>query len=322
MPFTDGHRALRALLMSSLAMAGSASAIIVGGVNGDGANNAGEAGLQAILQNSALPAFPYFGNMLRYSDASGIYLGYNSNTMEGWVLSAEHITEGTGIKIGGYTYSFIDPQPSDSNVNGTRIVSSSVNTDLMLYKFSVTGSNPIPALPKVEIIDSAPSIGSLLIMAGRGMRSGAGTVSEDVTAPYSWGTPGTSDTVPMRWGFNQVEFNHTDAAGAKYFVTDFDAPGFGTGIDGQAALGDSGGGAFIYDQGSWKLGGVAYAVSDGPLDVDTLYNPTGFGDYTLYTNVFTYRSEIISLTGTLVPEPSSIILGGFGVLAVTMRRRR
>lgn len=303
-------------------MTGPASAIIVGGSSGDGTNNAGEAGLQAILQNDALPVFPYFGNMLRYSDASGIYLGYNANTMEGWVLSAEHITEGTGVKIGGYTYSFIDPQPANSNVNGTRIVSSSVNTDLILYKFSVTGSNPVPSLPKVEIIDSAPEVGSLLIMAGRGMRLGAGTGSEDVTAPYSWGTPGTSDTVPMRWGFNQVEFGYTDPAGAKYLVTDFDAPGLGTGIDGQAALGDSGGGAFIFNQGSWKLGGVTYATADGPLDADALANPAGYGDYTFFTNVYAYRSEITALTGTLVPEPSSMLLGGFGVLALALRRKR
>ncbi len=302
-------------------MAGPASAIIVGGSSGDGTNNAGEAGLQTVLQNSALPVFPYFGNMLRYSDASGIYLGYNANTMEGWVLSAEHITEGTGVKIGGYTYSFIDPQPANSNVNGTRIVSSSVNTDLILYKFSVTGSNPVPSLPKVEIIDSAPEVGSLLIMAGRGMRLGAGTGSEDVTAPYSWGTPGTSDTVPMRWGFNQVEFGYTDPAGAKYLVTDFDAPGLGTGIDGQAALGDSGGGAFIFNQGSWKLGGVTYATADGP-DADALANPAGYGDYTFFTNVYAYRSEITALTGTLVPEPSSMLLGGFGVLALALRRKR
>lgn len=302
-------------------MSGPASAIIVGGSNGNGTNNAGEAGLQVVLSNSALPVFPYFGNMLRYSNASGIYLGYNANTMEGWVLSAEHITETTGIKIGGHTYSFIDPLPTNSNVNGTRIVSSSVNTDLMLYKFSVTGSNPIPALPKVDIIESAPEVGSLLIMAGRGMRLGAGTGSEDVTAPYSWGTPGTSDEVPMRWGFNQVEPGYTDLAGAKYLITDFDAPGIGSGIDGQAALGDSGGGAFILNQGSWKLGGVVYATADGS-DLDSLSNPAGYGDYTLFTDVYAYRSEITALTGTLVPEPSSMLLGGFGVLALALRRKR
>jgi hypothetical protein len=302
-------------------MSGPASAIIVGGSNGNGTNNAGEAGLQVVLSNSALPVFPYFGNMLRYSNASGIYLGYNANTMEGWVLSAEHITETTGIKIGGHTYSFIDPLPTNSNVNGTRIVSSSVNTDLMLYKFSVTGSNPIPALPKVDIIESAPEVGSLLIMAGRGMRLGAGTGSEDVTAPYSWGTPGTSDEVPMRWGFNQVDSGYTDLAGAKYLITDFDAPGIGSGIDGQAALGDSGGGAFILNQGSWKLGGVVYATADGS-DLDSLSNPAGYGDYTLFTDVYAYRSEITALTGTLVPEPSSMLLGGFGVLALALRRKR
>lgn len=321
MIFFDGQGVLRALLISSLTIASPASAIIVGGESGNGTNNASDANLQAVLANSSLPAFPYWGNMLRYSDASGIYLGYNASTMEGWVLSAEHITETTGIKIGGHTYSFIDPQPSNSNLNGTRIVSSGVNTDLILYKFSVTGSNPIPALPKVEIIDSTPTLGSLLIMAGRGMRSGAGTGAEDVTAPYSWGTPGTSDEVPMRWGFNQVEFGYTDPNGAKYLITDFDAPGAGTGIDGQAALGDSGGAAFIFNQGTWKLGGVAYATADGP-DADTVVNPAGYGDYTLFSDVFAYRSEISALTGTLVPEPSSMLLGGFGVLALALRRKR
>lgn len=311
----------RVLLISSLAMAGSASAVIVGGINGNGINNASEAGLQSVLASSSLPAFPYWGNMLRYSDASGIYLGYNATTMEGWVLSAEHITETTGITIGGHSYSFIDPQPANSNVNGTRIVSSGVNTDLILYKFSVNGGNPIPSLPTVKISDSAPSVGSLMIMAGRGMRLGAGTGSEDTTAPYSWGTPGTSDAVPMRWGFNHMEFTHTDAGGAKYLITDFDAPGFGTGIDGQAALGDSGGGAFILRNGEWRLGGVAYATADGP-DADALSNPAGFGDYTLYTDVYAYRSEIIALTGTLVPEPSSMLLGSFGVLALALRRKR
>ena len=321
MHISDGQGALRALLIASLAMAGSASAIIVGGVNGNGTNNAGEAGLQTVLTSSALPAFPYWGNMLRYSDASGIYLGYNATTMEGWVLSAEHITETASITIGGHSYSFIDPQPANSNVNGTRIVSSGVNTDLMLYKFSVNGGNPIPSLPTVKISDSAPSVGSLMIMAGRGMRLGAGTSSEDLTAPYSWGTPGTSDAVPMRWGFNHMEFTHIDAAGAKYLITDFDAPGFGTGIDGQAALGDSGGGAFILRNGEWRLGGVAYATLDGS-DADALSNPAGFGDYTLFTDVYAYRSEITALTGTLVPEPSSMLLGGFGVLALALRRKR
>lgn len=311
----------RVLLISSLAMAGSASAVIVGGINGNGINNASEAGLQSVLASSSLPAFPYWGNMLRYSDASGIYLGYNATTMEGWVLSAEHITETTGITIGGHSYSFIDPQPANSNVNGTRIVSSGVNTDLILYKFSVNGGNPIPSLPTVKISDSAPSVGSLMIMAGRGMRLGAGTGSEDTTAPYSWGTPGTSDAVPMRWGFNHMEFTHTDAGGAKYLITDFDAPGFGTGIDGQAALGDSGGGAFILRNGEWRLGGVAYATADGP-DADALSNPAGFGDYTLYTDVYAYRSEITALTGTLVPEPSSMLLGSFGVITLALRRKR
>jgi hypothetical protein len=69
------------------------------------------------------------------------------------------------------------------------------------------------------------------------------------------------------------------------------------------------------------LGGVAYATSDGS-DADALTNPAGYGDYTLFTDVYAYRSEITALTGTLVPEPSSMLLGGFGVIALALRRKR
>jgi hypothetical protein len=314
--------------LSALAVASSlgfmiqpACAVIVGGTNGDGLNNAGESTLQGYLSSVSDPAFPYWGNLIRYSDASGIYLGYNPVTMQGWVLSANHITETTSITVSGHNYAIIDPNPGDPNQNGTRVVAGSINTDLVLYKFSVGGGNPVPPLPTVPISGNAASVNELLVMAGRGMRSGAGTISENTVLPYAWGTPGTSDTVPFRWGSNVVEaINLTDGAGAYYFATDFDSPGTGTAFDGQAALGDSGGSGFILRGGQWWLAGLMVSVDDGP-DADIYYNPAGYGDYTYLADLYPYRSEIATITGSLIPEPSVGTLLA-GMVFILLKRRR
>lgn len=313
----------RILWVSSVWLgAQQAGAVIVGGTNGDGTNNAGEATLQAFLTAAGAPAFPYWGNLVRYSSASGLYLGYNPSTMVGWALSADHINEDTTIQVGGHTYNLIDPQSANSDQNGTRIVSGGVNTDLVLYSFSVGGANPIPSLPTVVIATNAPSIGDSLIMAGRGMRLGAGTGSEDTAAPYGWGTPGTSDAVPFRWGSNLVGgIDLTDPAGARYLATDFSVPGTSTSFDGQGALGDSGGGAFILRNGKWVLSGVIYNVADGP-DADTVPNPAGYGDITYYTDVYAYRNDIAGITGTLIPEPGPWAMLGLSAGAWVIRRRR
>lgn len=298
------------------------AAVIVGGVNGDGNNNAGESTLQNFLQNASVTAFPYWNNLVRYSDASGIYLGYNPSTMQGWVLSADHITETTSITVAGYSYSLIDSQPLNSNQNGYQVVSGSVNTDLVLYKFSVGGGAPIPTLPTVSITSAAAAVGEPMIMIGRGMRLNAGTGSEDTTAPYSWGTPGTSDSVPFRWGSNLVGgVDISTMEGAKLIATNFNAPGTSTSFDGQGANGDSGGPGFILRGGQWVLGGVMYAVDDGP-DGDTTANPAGYGDVTYFTDVYSYRSQISAITGSLIPEPSAALLAGSASCLLLRRRRK
>ncbi|MCU0750773.1 MAG: hypothetical protein MUF13_14635, partial [Akkermansiaceae bacterium] len=63
-------------------------AVIVAGISGTGNNNGSKAGLDSYLSTTAYAAFPYWNNMVRVSDASGVYLGYNPSTMRGWVMSA------------------------------------------------------------------------------------------------------------------------------------------------------------------------------------------------------------------------------------------
>jgi hypothetical protein len=296
--------------------------VIVGGVNGDGFNNAGESALQGYLTSVSVASFPYWNNLIRYSDASSIYLGYNPLTMEGWVLSAHHITENTGITIGGHAYDFIDPLPGDPDQNGTRISVGLINTDLVLYKFSVGGPNPIPSLPTIPILSSAVAFGDSLIMAGRGMRLDAGLLSEDTVAPYAWATPGTSDAVPFRWGSNIVGgVNIVDVSGTRNFGTNFNEPGQSTEFDGQAALGDSGGSGFVLRDGQWWLAGVMVGVDDGP-DAGGDVNPAGYLDITYFNDVAFYRTQIQGLTGNLIPEPTTWSTFLAGTLLAGMRRRR
>ncbi len=281
-----------------LALISPASAIIVSGTSGTGFNNAGKAPLQAYLSGASLPAFTHWDSLVRVTDASGVYLGYNPSTLNGWVLSAEHIT----------------PEPATISVLGTpyTVIGSGIQvgtTDLILYEIS----GPLmPGLAVVPLASGGAPAGEFLIMTGRGYTT-------STTAPFPWGTPGATDAIPMRWGTNVVEGTGV-AGGNTYIFTDFDevsSPGV-TAYEGQGAVGDSGGGIFAYRGGQWVLAGIAHFVYDdgGPVD------PSEYGDLTAYTDIGTYLPQINAITGTLVPEPSALLAALWGGGLLLARRRR
>lgn len=294
----------------------SARAVIVAGTLGTGNNNSTEAGLNSFLSTTAYSAFPYWENMVRVADASGVYLGYNASTMRGWVMSANHVTTPTSITVGGNTYS----------VTGSAQIGTS---DIKLYQIGGGVSDPtLPTLPTVALPGVFASTGDFLLMLGRGF-------STTSSAPYTWGTPGTSDANGMRWATNTVEGGAYVNIGTvsspnyqPYLVTDFDGPSDAgaTAYDGQASLGDSGGGMFIHRDGQWFLSGIAHFVDDGPnfLEAsptgDGIVNPAQTGDFSAYTDVRSYAAAITGVTGTLVPEPSVCSLLALALMG--WRRRR
>lgn len=286
-----------------------AAAIIVGGTQGTGNNNASEAGLQSFLSTTAYGSFAYWGNLVRVSNASGVYLGYNATSLTGWVLSAEHIgPEPTSITVAGNNYSVTG--------SGTQIGT----TDLILYEIGGGLGDPaLPSLGTVPLASVAATSGEFLVMTGRGFTASS-------TYPYPWASPGSDDSNGMRWGTNEVEFNTT--IGNNYIITDFDAPASPqtTAFEGQGARGDSGGGLFINRGGQWVLSGIAHFVDAGPVFDPTVpgqtVDPAEYGDYTGYTDVYTYLSTIQFETGPLVPEPSTSLLAGVMALMALIRRRR
>lgn len=153
-----------------------------------------------------------------------------------------------------------------------------------------------PLLPNLTLANATPASGSAVWMVG----FGGGT---------------------KNWGTNTREGQGYSALGSSltYSIsTDFD-PVIG---EAQGTVGDSGGALFFQAGSSWVLGGVLSAVANA-----------GGVDYTIASNIATYRTQILDLTGAaidnaegypaatnglaVIPEPSTyaailsgIILGG------------
>jgi len=288
-----------------------AGAVIVAGTSGTGNNNDTQAGLASYLSSASLTTFPYWDNLVRVSNSSGVYLGYNASTLRGWVLSADHINpEPTTITVAGKTYT----------VSGTSAAIGS--SDLTLYEIGGGALDPaLPFLPTVPLASATASFNQIALMFGRGF-------TNDTTGPYSWVIPGTDDANAMRWASNSIQGN-VIVGSQPYVVVDFDGPtdpGV-TPFDGQAANGDSGGGLFTLRAGVWELSGIAHFVDDGPnfLEVsptgDGIVDPSQPGDFSAYSSVFAKSVAITGITGTLVPEPSALLLS-LAAIPLLFRRRR
>jgi hypothetical protein len=94
----------------------------------------------------------------------------------------------------------------------------------------------------------------------------------------------------------------------------------------QAAPGDSGGGMFYNDGGSWELAGIILST-DAPASEGkpANLNAAVFNDLTYYADLGHYSDEIAQVMATDVPEPSTFVLLGAGALALigyTCRRAR
>lgn len=304
--YCEMKRPFKAILPLLIFLAASpASGVIVAGTNGTGNNNSTQGGLDDYLDTTAYAPFPYWDNLVRTQNTSGVYLGYNPSTQRGWVLGANHVAAPTTIKVAGNTYS----------VEGSPIQVGS--SDLRLYRIGGGVSDPaLPSLPTIPLASVAATSGEFLLMFGRAF-------TNDIAAPYDWEAPGPSDANGMRWATNTVEGNYLVNLGTNdapnfqpYVVTDFDGTNDlgATAYDGQGANGDSGGGMFIYRGGQWVLSGIAHFVDDGPdfLEAvatgDNVVNPSQYGDFTAYTDVRSHILSINGFTGTLIPEPASTML--------------
>jgi hypothetical protein len=325
------------LILASLTL--PASAVIVAGASGGGntANNT----MAAHFQSEYGISFPAYDNVIGYSDASGIYLGYNAATRDVWVLTARHVssslTQGGTVTIDGLVY---NRQPN--GVDGFGLLPGG---DLRLVRYN-RGDLAVPTLPAVNISTSAPIAGTGLFMVGHGQNrtqnatlnsSTSDAVSVTVGTGYNW-----SGRTIKRWGTNQIEAEFLNGLESTLpvagtigtfslgpystigYMTDFDQPDFGQWLssnEAQGSLGDSGGSAFYYSGGQWYLSGIFTAVVGFSGQAG---NTAAFGNLSLLTDVASYSGTINTALGgvTLIPEPASPAFLLLSSVAIFSRRRR
>ncbi|MEM9237661.1 MAG: trypsin-like serine protease [Verrucomicrobiota bacterium] len=262
-----------------------------------------------------------FDNIGRVVSGSGIYLGNR------WVLTAHHVNGAlpATATFGGIVYATEGGTYQRLTNNGEGGMSAF--TDMGVFRLASD-----PGLASVTIPVSAPAVSDLLSMAGRGRDRQVSQTHWDVdtgTDPDSWTeVPPTGDrsgyktdsSKTIRWGENLVASTNLNVGSAfgdvRSFTTTFTDGGLSH--EAQAVSGDSGGGVFRKNGGSWELVGMMYSVAlfDGQPDgAETAV----YGNLTFSADLSFYRSQIASITG--VPEPTTAMLG-FASLALLVRRRR
>ena len=213
-----------------------------------------------------------FEHVGKIGGTTGVYLG------EGWVLTAGHVGAGE-LRLDAASH----PAVPGSWVP-LRGAAGGIPPDLGVFRVA-----PSPTLPRLAIAGRGPRAGEPLLLVGCG--NGRGERFEwDGRIGFRW----TSSNA-RRWGTNRVAVVGFDAPGAgrstRVFATLFSA---GERHEAQAAIGDSGGAAFVRRRGVWVLAGIMISVVNFPgQPPQTAVD----GNETQLADLSHYRDEILALTG-------------------------
>jgi hypothetical protein len=250
----------------AVGVASPARAILID--SGDGTGN-----------TAAPPDDPGWNNVGLRGGLNAVYLGY------GWIVTAAHVTQGP-VALGNTAY----PDVPGSGVVITH--SGTTQADLALFRI-----DPFPyGLPALEIPTSAAPVGAPVILIGAGQSRGPATQWRGIGG-WQWVAGAVK-----RWGTNEIgadlgpgpPTNTTvvtiDNLTTRSLVADFTANA--PGDEGIATVGDSGGGFFVRDGSTWKLGGVSFAISTYEEQPP---NTSLYGNVTYGSDLSYYRAQVLAV---------------------------
>jgi hypothetical protein len=186
---------------------------------------------------------PGWANVGLRAGTTAIYLG------NGWVITARHVGAGD-VMLGGVNHLGLPESTVQLGAGDGPTL-----PDLIVFRIE-----PRPTLPPLRIRPTPPDVGERVVLVGAGRDRGASTRWKG-QAGWLWGPH-----VGLRWGTNRVSETSIDV-GVGGIVTRSFAMRFDPGEtqhEAQAAVGDSGGAAFIRREGRFELAGVLIAIATFP----------------------------------------------------------
>lgn len=260
------------------------------------------------------PQSCYYANSgWQYEGQWSAYLG--TPIAPNYFITAKHVNGSVG---GTFTY---NGQPYTT-------VASFASPDSDLRIWQVSGTFPSYA----PLYTASGEVGQTMTVFGRGTQRGSPVVVGGETKGWYWGP---SDGV-QSWGSNKVTSIQANLTYGSLLHFDFDTTG--DWYESALSVGDSGGGVFLKDGGTWKLAGINLGV-DGPFsltgvngsgfnaaiyDLGGLYYggddnwtlvpdevdpiPTGSDATRISSNLTWIQSVIGPLPMTTVPEPATAML--------------
>lgn len=269
-------------------------------------------------RNESEPTGALAGSGWQYQGEWGAFLG--TAIAPNFFITAEHVGGSVGDKFlyngGSYT---------------TTEMHDSEDSDLRIWK--VAGDDGRDLGSYSPLYASGSAAGLPMVVFGKGTDRGAEIVRDGQLAGWEWGTGGGSKS----WGANVATGTvESGEEGLGLMVTaTFD--GSGGDDEGTVSGGDSGGGAFVNDDGVWKLAGINYGVDaayrrdDGGVGFGALFGQSMYAS-SIAANA-DWISQVIDMpldgggagASGIVPEPATaglLAVGGVALLARRGRRRR
>ena len=215
--------------------------------------------------NTTAPTSTFANSGWQYEGLYGTFLG----TMIGsqYFITAQHIGPqgGSFVSKGVFNGGTDVTYHVDTSVNGGIGYWDIAGTDFRVFKISETFSQ------WAQLYQGNSEIGATIVTMGMGGPRGSDVMVDTGLGPQLKGWKLTGGGATARWGTNQISDVVPDSLSpvGSLLAAEFNAlPGTDEAF---LSSGDSGGGVFINDGGTWKLAGVNYAV-EGPFDTN---NTTG-----------------------------------------------